>query len=458
MENKLIVKQFEDKPLAHYSYAILSGKEIVLVDPQRDPKIYYDFARRYDAKIVGVIETHPHADFTSSHKEIHKETGATIYVSQMVKADYPHKGFDEGDKIKMANGVSLNAINTPGHSPDSICIVLNDNGKDKYVFTGDTLFIGDCGRPDLRESAGAMQAKREELAGQMYHSLRDKLMKLDDDVIVYPAHGAGTLCGKALSSDDSSTIGKEKKTNWSMQEMSKEDFIKEITSDQPFIPDYFGYNVAVNKGGAYEFQPSISKVKFWGPVKSKADLKGLDQNIVIIDTRSADLFKEGHLPNSINLMDGNKFETWLGSIVAPDEPFYLAAEDQDTLETLVRRTAKIAYEGRIKAAFVLEYGNETSPAFDKNTFENNPNAWTILDIRNPSEVATGKFFEHAINIPLNELRKRVDEIPTDKPVLVHCAGGYRSAAGSSIVEMNIGGTKVVDLSEAVKDYAAKELV
>ncbi len=454
MDQQFSVKQFEDKPLAHYSYAILSGKKVVLVDPQRDPKIYFDFARRHGAQITGVIETHPHADFASSHLEIHKKTGATIYVSKLVEADYPHRTFDEGDKIELENGVSLRAINTPGHSPDSICIVLNHDGKDRYVFTGDTLFIGDCGRPDLREKAGAMMAKREELAGQMYDSLRDKLMTLDDDVVVAPAHGSGTLCGKALSEEDSSTIGAEKMTNWSMQDMTREEFIQEITSDQPFIPTYFGYNVSVNKGGAYDFQNSVDEVKFWGPVKNEQDLKQLDPNIIVIDTRSAEDFRSGHLPNSINLMNGNKFETWLGSIVNPDEPYYLAAEDQDTLEMLVRRTAKIAYEGRIEGAFVLEYGEKTSPAFDKREFEKNKSGWTILDIRNDSEVEEGLFFENALHIPLNELRQRVDEIPTDKPVLVHCAGGYRSAAGSSIVEKELKDKKikVVDLSEAVEEY------
>nr|MBS0037184.1 MBL fold metallo-hydrolase [Saprospiraceae bacterium] len=448
MNQAFTVKQFEDKPLAHYSYAILSGKKVVLVDPQRDPKIYYDFAKRNGAEITGVIETHPHADFASSHLEIHRKTGATLYASKLVEADYPHRSFDEGNKIELDHGVSLRAINTPGHSPDSICIVLNQGGKDRYVFTGDTLFIGDCGRPDLREKAGAMMAKREELAGQMYDSLREKLMTLDDDVVVYPTHGSGSLCGKALSEQDSSTIGAEKMTNWSMQDISKEEFIKEITSDQPFIPGYFGYNVAVNKGGAYDFQKSINEVKFWGSVKNKEDLKQLDPNIIVIDTRSAEDFRQGHLPNSINLMEGNSFETWLGSIVEPDEPYYLAAENQDILEMLVRRTAKIAYEGRIEGAFVLEYGEQTSPAFDKREFEKNKNDWTVLDIRNDSEVEEGLIFENALHIPLNELRKRTEEIPADKPILVHCAGGYRSAAGSSIVEMQMQGkkVKVVDLS------------
>lgn len=184
------IKQFEDKNLAHYSYAILSQGEVALIDPARDPQQYYDFARQHNAKITTVIETHPHADFVSSHLEIHKSTDATIYESKLLGAEYPHQTFDEGDAIILGE-ITLQAINTPGHSPDSISVVaIDETGKQQAVFTGDTLFIGDCGRPDLREQAGAITAARAELAKQMFHSLRNKLMVLSDDVLVYPAHGA----------------------------------------------------------------------------------------------------------------------------------------------------------------------------------------------------------------------------------------------------------------------------
>ncbi|MCX7877679.1 MAG: MBL fold metallo-hydrolase, partial [Ignavibacteria bacterium] len=195
----MVIKQFEDKNLAHYSYAVYSKGEVALIDPARDVSQYYEFAGSLNGKITVVIETHPHADFVSSHLEIHKTTGATIYVSELVGAEYPHQSFDEGDAIILGD-ITLKAINTPGHSPDSISIVvIDEKGKPYAVFTGDTLFIGDCGRPDLREKAGAITAKREELARQMYYSLRNKLMTLPDDVLVYPAHGAGSLCGKGLS-------------------------------------------------------------------------------------------------------------------------------------------------------------------------------------------------------------------------------------------------------------------
>jgi hydroxyacylglutathione hydrolase len=442
------IEQFEDKGLAHYAYAILSEKtgEVVLVDPARNPQPYYDFAEKNNAKIVGVIETHPHADFVSSHLEIHEKTGATLYAHSYVGADYPHTAFDEGAVLEIGD-VKLKSIHTPGHSPDGISIVLEHEGKDKAVFTGDTLFIGDVGRPDLRESAGNITAKREELARQMYHSTREKLMKLDDDVLVYPAHGAGTLCGKGLSEANSSTIGAEKTSNYALQEMSEDQFVKILTEDQPFIPKYFGYDVGLNKKGAPALQPSLDGVK-----KLEKNFKPA-KGAIVVDARSEKTFKKGHIEGAINIQNGGKFETWLGSIVGPDERYYLIAESEDELNELINKAAKIGYELLIKGAFVqTEESAAKSPVIDVAEFKQNKDQYTIVDIRNASEVKGGKFFDNAINIPLPELRERAKEIPSDKPVVVHCAGGYRSAAGSSIVEAALPDTKVLDLSEAVNDF------
>jgi glyoxylase-like metal-dependent hydrolase (beta-lactamase superfamily II) len=258
-EKEMEIVQFNDKNLAHFSYAIISQGKMALIDPARDPQPYYELAKQHDAKIVAVIETHPHADFVSSHFEIHQSTGAIIYVSKLLGADYPHQTFDDGDMISLGN-IKLKALNTPGHSPDSICILaVNENGKEEVVFTGDTLFIGDCGRPDLRETAGAITTAREDLAKQMYHSLRDKLMTLPDSVIVYPAHGAGSLCGKGLSEKESSTIGIEKASNWCLQNDTEDNFVKELLADQPFVPKYFTYEVELNKKGAEKSRVEIYK-------------------------------------------------------------------------------------------------------------------------------------------------------------------------------------------------------
>ena len=442
------IEQFEDQGLAHFSYAILSecAREIVLIDPARNPQPYYDYAQANDAKIVAVIETHPHADFVSSHLEIARVTGAVIRVSKLLGADYAHEAFDEGDAFSVGK-LTFRALNTPGHSPDSISIVLEREGKDVAVFTGDTLFIGDVGRPDLREKAGNITAKREELAKQMYHSLREKLMPLAADVLVYPAHGAGSLCGKALSGANSSTIGAEKIGNPMLQPMSEEDFVKELLADQPFIPKYFGYDVALNKAGAPDYAPSVQQVKRLVPGAA------LEAGTVVVDTRPEAEFKKGHVEGAINIQQGGKFETWLGSIVGPEESFYLIAADEATREDLIQKTAKIGYEPLIKGALVGTPATEaTLPVLDVNVFRQHPENYTIVDIRNPVEHRDEPIFDGSLNIPLPELRERAKEIPTDKPVVVHCAGGYRSAAGSSIVANGLPGTEVLDLSEAVKSF------
>ncbi|HLT08118.1 MAG TPA: MBL fold metallo-hydrolase [Cyclobacteriaceae bacterium] len=441
------IKQFEDKGLAHFSYAVLVNTEIVLIDPARNPQPYYDFAAENNAKIVGVIETHPHADFVSSHHEIHKTVGAAIYVSEKVEADYPFQAFDEGDEIDLGEGIKLKALHTPGHSPDSISIVLSNKEKDEAVFTGDTLFIGDVGRPDLREKAGKLQAKREELARAMFHSTREKLMVMDDDVVVYPAHGSGSLCGKALSDASSSTIGQEKMSNYALQEMTEDEFVKILLEDQPFIPKYFPYDVALNKQGAPGYEESLQKVQVL------EDNFRPEAGTIIIDGRPSEQFRASHLAGAVNLMNGEKFETWLGSIVAPEESFYLIAQDKDTLNKLVQKAAKIGYELMIKGVFIYNAKDgKQSKEFDKAAFKRDPAAYTIVDIRNHSETKNGLVFDTAINIPLPELRERITEIPTDKPVVVHCAGGYRSAAGSSIIQKYLEGTTVFDMSQAITDF------
>ncbi|MFT7066062.1 MAG: glyoxylase-like metal-dependent hydrolase (beta-lactamase superfamily II) [Sediminicola sp.] len=443
------IKQFQDKPLAHYSYAILSDKKIALVDPSRDPKPYYKFAEENDAEIIAVFETHPHADFVSSHLQIHKETGAILYVSKLVGAEYPHTTFDDGDKLKMGK-VIFSAINTPGHSPDGITIVAKDEANEHVMFTGDTLFIGDVGRPDLREKAGNMVAKREELAKAMYDTMQNKFNSLPDETIVYPAHGAGSLCGKNMSTDSSSTLGNERMGNWAFKTQTRDEFVNHILADQPFIPGYFGFDVDMNKGGAENFERSISQIPF------RLGVSSLDKDIIVIDTRDQDDFKKNHLPNSINIMSRNeddKIETWLGAIIQPNEPYYLIVDTIDSRQEVLERIAKIGYELQIKAVATLSNEQlEQSDNFDFQAFQNNEDAYTIVDIRNKSEVQEGKFFDHAINVPLNELRESIGIIPTDRPIVVHCAGGYRSAAGSSIIAKEIKAAKVYDLSEKVNEF------
>ena len=443
------IKQFQDKPLAHYSYAIISEGKMALVDPARNPFPYYKYAEENNTKIVAVFETHPHADFVSSHLQIHKETGATIYVSKLVGANYPHKAFDDGNTITLGK-TTFSAINTPGHSPDGITIIAKDE-KEKYaMFSGDTLFIGDVGRPDLREKAGNMRATREKLAKSMYNTIQTKFNHLSDDTLVYPAHGAGSLCGKNMSTDSSSTLGNERMGNWAFKKQTEEQFVDNILSDQPFIPSYFGFDVDINKDGAKNFEKNI------GNVSLKIGVDTLSENSLVIDVRDEADFKKDHIAGSINIMarnDDDKFETWLGAIVKPNEKFYVVINSIQDRDEIIQRIAKIGYESQIIAVVTLsEKSMEKSASFDFENFKKNKDAYTIIDIRNKSEVSEGKFFENAINIPLNELRESKDKIPTNKTIVVHCAGGYRSTSGSSIVDNMVNEVNVFDLSEKVNDF------
>jgi glyoxylase-like metal-dependent hydrolase (beta-lactamase superfamily II)/rhodanese-related sulfurtransferase len=440
----MIIHQFYDKGLAHASYAIISQGKMAVVDPARDPQPYYDLATEHGAQIVAIIETHPHADFVSSHVEISRQTRAAIYVSKLLGANYTFIGFDDGDSIELGD-LTLKAINTPGHSPDSICILAEDEfGQAKAIFTGDTLFVGDVGRPDLRENVGNITAKKEELARAMYHSTREKLMKLPENVVVYPAHGPGSLCGKNMSPDLNSTIGRELRENYALQLMTELQFVKTLTEDQPFIPKYFGFDVDMNKNGAVSFEDSIAKV----PYLEKNAL--LQTGVLVVDSRPQAQFKAGHVKGAINIQNGEKFETWLGSIVNPNEAFYLIGESKETLDILIRKTAKIGYEQNIKGALLApDNSTETQHIADTEDVIKHADNYTIVDVRNTYEAEGLNHFAHAINIPLPELRDRISEIPTGKPIVVHCAAGYRSAAGSSIVAAALPGAVVYDFGEKI---------
>ena len=443
------IKQFKDSSLAHYSYAVVSEGKMALVDPCRNPLQYYLYAEEEKAEIVAVFETHPHADFVSSHFQIREQTGATIYVSKLVGADYEHHAFDDGDTLKMGQ-VTFKALNTPGHSPDSITVVAESKGE-TTLFTGDTLFIGDVGRPDLREKVGNMTAERVELAKAMYKTIQNKYNDLPNDATVYPAHGAGSLCGKNMSSDSSSTLGNERKYNWAFKKQTEDEFVQTILKDQPFIPHYFGFNVDVNKKGADNVQQTKAAVKL------ELSSNQVEEGITVIDVRDGNEYKKHHLPNSINIMARNeneKFETWLGAIVKPEEPFYIVVKSVKDIREILERTAKIGYEKQVVGLLTLSPEvAKRSDEFDLKDFKKNKEEYTIIDIRNESEVSEKKIFDDAISIPLNELRERSNEIPADKPIVVHCAGGYRSAAGSSILENHFSRTKVFDLSDDIKKFS-----
>jgi glyoxylase-like metal-dependent hydrolase (beta-lactamase superfamily II)/rhodanese-related sulfurtransferase len=442
-----IVEQFEDKGLAHFSYAVMAGKKAIIVDPQRNPQIYYDFAQKHSASIIGVIETHPHADFVSSHLEIHQKLDVPIYVSSLTKSKYPLRPFDEGNIIQLTDHVGLRAMYTPGHAPDHIAAILFEGAKDKAVFSGDSLFLGDVGRPDLLDFSSESHKQRRDLAAMMYDTIHQKFAKLNDDVILYPSHGAGSLCAKSIRRGASSTIGYEKQTNYAFENRTKDEFVSLLLSDQPFIPKYFAYDIHLNRKGAPILNESLAKLnhlpKNYQPASSA----------LIIDTRPGALFKNSFLPGAINIQAAGQFATWLGTLVAPESKFYLVAADEQSLQTAIGKAAAIGYESNIEGAFVYDSGNGNKiGAFDNSSFNPKENKYTYIDVRTEKEVRNQRVFKNSINIPLQEFPDRLSEIPKGKPLLVYCSSGYRSATAVSILKKDMPSMVVYDLGSAVSHY------
>ncbi|WP_229210982.1 MBL fold metallo-hydrolase [Dyadobacter jiangsuensis] len=442
-----IVEQFEDKGLAHFSYAVLSGKRVILIDPQRNPQLYYDFAKKHGAAIVGVIETHPHADFVSSHLEIHQKLNVPIYASSLTKSKYPLTAFDEGQLIKLSDKVGLRSLYTPGHAPDHIAVVLYEKDKDKIVFSGDSLFLGDVGRPDLLDYSPESDKQRRHLAEMMYDTIHEKFAKLSDDVIVYPSHGAGSLCGKSIRKAPSSTIGYEKKNNYAFEKRTKAEFVEVLLSDQPFIPKYFAHDVQLNNHGASAFQPSLAVIKQLSKNYQPKD------GALIVDARSAQAFQASYIAGSINIPASGSMETWLGTLVAPESKFYLIASDDASLQTALKKAASIGYEANVLGIVLYDAADGSQlAAFDKSSFRPEENKYTILDVRTSKETKNQPVFENSINIPLQEMQKRIGEIPTDKPVLIHCGSGYRSATAASLLKKHVPDAKVYDMGPAVTQF------
>lgn len=443
------IHQFYDNNLSHASYAILSGKVIALVDPGRDPQPYYDFAAENEATITHVLETHPHADFISSHLQIHKDIGAEILANELTGSQYPYTAFNNNHEITLGD-ITIQALHTPGHSPDSNSYLATDPHTGKQaLFSGDFLFIGDVGRPDLRENVGNIHEARKDLAEKMYVSVTTVLPSLSDDVIIYPAHGAGSLCGKNLSKERQGTLGNQRKTNWALQDISRDEFVSTLLADQPYIPKYFTHCVETNRVGA----DSLDSGKVASMMLEYSNITN-SPDALVIDTRASELFRGGSHEGALNIPASptDTFETWLGSIISPDESFFMIVESEEEAKAVYMRTAKIGYEKNI-IGFVIADKNlvDTSvKIFPEEDFK--ADDYLILDIRQPSEHEAKKAFDSAANIPLSTLRESIDTLPTDKPIIVHCAGGYRSAIGSSIIAQHYPEAYVYDMSVAIKNH------
>jgi len=445
----MTVKQFYDAALSHASYAILSDKKIALVDPSRDTGPYLEYAGKNKAKIVAVFETHPHADFASSHLELHQKYGAVIYVNPRMGVSYPHRDLDNHEEVEIGNA-KVRAVFTPGHSPDHNAYLLIDpNGKPHSIFTGDSLFVGDVGRPDLREDVGNVKMNSSKLAKLMFNTINTVYKSLPDDVLVFPTHGGGSLCGKNLSDKTFSTIGEEKHNNWAFQLKDEKKFVDRLLSYQPLVPQYFPFEVDLNRNGSKALKEIIEKV----PRLKSAN--GLRKNAMVIDARSPEIFKKGHIQGALNIPDieDEKFETWLGTLVSPNQEFYLIADKKKDQDRVLSRVAKIGYENNVLGVLPHRRNGAKSHIWKRINLEENLSDYNILDVRNKDEHQEEIIFDNSMNIPLFELNDRIKEIDLSKPILIHCSGGYRSAIAASVLETKLNSkAEIYDLGDVVMDY------
>ena len=458
------LKQYYLGCLAHASYLIgdEESKTAAVVDPQRDIEQYLKDAESHGWKIKHVFLTHFHADFLAGHIELRDRTGANIYLGAKAEAEYEFTPLKEGDVIEFGN-VRLKALETPGHTPEGISILVFDletSDQNPYaVLTGDTLFIGDVGRPDLLASIGVTA---DELAEMMYDSLTNKLMKLPDETLVYPAHGAGSLCGKNLSDETVSTIGEQKKYNYALQPMSKDEFMTIVRADQPDAPEYFVYDAIKNRQERNSLEESMQASL--NALSLEEVLRLRNQGAQVVDVREGIDFDAGHLSGVLNIGLHGKYATWAGSLLSHDEPIIVIAEEGGEEEAIMR-LGRIGFDnvaGYLKGGVTsLDAHPEltqsveriTAPAL-KEKIESGESI-TILDVRSPQERESG-LIENSISVPLNHLTERITEIPQDHPVIVHCAGGYRSAIAVSLLQQQ-GYENVLDLVGGFKAWETSNL-
>ena len=430
-------KQFYLGCLAHASYYIGSGTEAAIVDPQRDVQQYLAEAEAHGQQIKYVIETHLHADFVSGHVELAARTGAKIVFGEKAQAEFEHLAVTGGDELSVGR-VRLKILETPGHTPEGISILVEDTenaGEPPKILTGDTLFIGDVGRPDLAGGAGYTAAQMAEM---LYDSLHEKLLTLPDETEVYPAHGAGSLCGKNMSKETWSTIGQQRKLNHALQPMTKADFVEMLTEGVPEMPAYFPKSVAQNRSGASGLA-EIEKPR----AMSAAEVRRFQG--LILDVRSADEYGAGHISGALNIGLGGQFASWAGTLIDTQTPLIIVAETAEKTDEAVTRLARVGIES-VKG--FLDGGIEAwqNAGFETKTIEQisvreaqqrlaeAPDA-QFVDVRRAGEYDSGHA-PKALNLTLSELEKLTDRLDKSRPTYVICQGGYRSSAATSILERN----------------------
>jgi glyoxylase-like metal-dependent hydrolase (beta-lactamase superfamily II)/rhodanese-related sulfurtransferase len=452
----MILKQFYLNCLAHASYVV--GDEetgiCAVVDPQRDIDRYLTFASEHGLRIAHVFLTHLHADFIAGHLELRDRVGATIYLGAAASAEYAFQPLGDGDAVGFGR-VRLVALETPGHTPESICLLvynLADSADTPHaVLTGDTLFVGDVGRPDLRATLGWSAT---DLGRLLYTSLRDKLLPLPDASLVYPAHGAGSLCGKALGKETFSTIGEQRASNYALQPMSQTAFIDLVTADQADAPAYFTYDAVLNSRERPTLDQALARELT--PLALDALLAEQSRGTRILDTRDPAEFAAAHLMGSVNIGLGGQYATWVGTLLTPDQPVVIVADPGAEVDSAMRlgrigfdqvvgyldgglvsaalRPERIATTERIGADVAASRTASVSPP-------------VVVDVRAAPERAQ-KHIDGSLHLPLNHLAERLSEIPAGRPVLVHCLGGYRSAIAASLLQCH-GFTDVSELAGGI---------
>jgi hydroxyacylglutathione hydrolase len=437
-------KQFYLGCLAHASYLIGSEGEAAVVDPQRDVDQYVEEASAQNLKLKYIIETHLHADFISGHQELAARTGAQIVFGREAKATISHRAVKDGDELTIGR-ITLRILETPGHTPESICILVSENEKTAgdeacvpRLLTGDTLFIGDVGRPDL---AGGKGYTAQMMAAMMYDSLHEKLLKLDDSVEVYPAHGAGSMCGKNLSTETSSTIGHQRKFNYALQPMTKEQFVAMMTTDLQEAPAYFSQDAEINRTGA-EALNHLAKPQAMSPAEVR---EASQHGCVVLDVRSAAEFGAGHVPGSLNIGLGGQFASWAGSLIPLTAQVVIVADSEAQVEEAQVRLARVGLErvngylsGGVDAWRAAGFEDAQVPQISvtelKERLTLKPEL-QLIDVRRPAEYTSGHA-PGALTAPLAKFRDTLGSLKLngEQPIAIICAGGYRSSAATSIAQ------------------------
>ncbi|MBW4037263.1 MAG: MBL fold metallo-hydrolase [Acidobacteria bacterium] len=452
-------KQFYLGCLAHASYLIGSDGVAVVVDPQRDVEQYIEEAGKQGLKISHVLETHLHADFVSGHRELAERTGAEIIFGEKAHAAFAHHAVKDGDVVRLG-GISLHILETPGHTPEGICVLIEDpinREAPMKLLTGDTLFLGDVGRPDL---AGSKGFTAEEMAGMLYDSLHEKLMRMADSVEIYPAHGAGSMCGRNISKDSSSTMGLQRRFNYALQPMSKEAFVAMMTTDLPEAPAYFSKDAELNRTGAKALEKA-ERPKAMTPAEVK---DAAEKGAFVLDVRSAAQFGNGHVPGALNIGLSGQFASWAGSLLDMQTPIVVVAEEEDGVDEAVMRLARVGVEtvaGYLEGGMYawdkagLEVSTiEQMPVDELRSLLQEHAEVQLLDVRRPGEYQAGHVPE-AKSAELAHLAERVRGLDRSRPIAVMCQSGYRLAAACSVLRRE-GFAKVSNVVGGMSAWSAME--